>query len=113
MHEMSIAQNIIDIVDEYMQKDPAGKLTQVGVEIGELIAVVPGSLSFCYEALVENTAYHGSELKILIRPVTGICEDCGKSLTIKNFAFNCPACQSQKIQVTGGQEFNITHLEVV
>ena len=43
---MSIAQSILDIVDEYMAKEDNVKLLEVAVEIGELVAVVPESLSF-------------------------------------------------------------------
>ncbi|MCK4754717.1 MAG: hydrogenase maturation nickel metallochaperone HypA, partial [Calditrichia bacterium] len=39
MHEMSIAQSILDIVDEYMTKENGRKLMEVAVEVGELVAV--------------------------------------------------------------------------
>lgn len=112
MHEMSIAQSILDIVDEYMTKENGGRLLEVAVEVGELTAVVPDSLSFCYEALVENSPYQDSKIRINIIPLTGTCSNCSKSFKIKNFEFLCPACQSPGISVEGGQELRISHLEV-
>jgi hydrogenase nickel incorporation protein HypA/HybF len=112
MHEMSIAQSILDIVDEYMVKEDNAKLIEVAVEIGELVAVVPDSLSFCYGALVDDTPYMNSKLIINILPLTAVCSQCAHHFTIKEFNFVCSACQSTNVTVTRGQELRITHLEV-
>jgi hydrogenase nickel incorporation protein HypA/HybF len=112
MHEMSIAQSILDIVDEYMAKEDNAKLIEVAVEIGELVAVVPDSLSFCYDTLVDDTPYMNSKLIINILPLTAVCSQCAQSFTIKEFNFVCSACQSTNVTVTRGQELRITHLEV-
>ena len=109
---MSIAQSILDIVDDYMTKENGGKLVEVAIEVGELTAVVPDSLTFCYEALVDNSPYQDSKIKINIIPLTGNCSDCGKLFKIEKFEFLCPTCQSSDISVEGGQELRITHLEV-
>ena len=111
MHEMSLAQSIIDIVDEYMHEEK-GKLLEVAVEVGELVAVVPESLIFCYEALVEETRYQGSKISVNILPLTGNCRSCSHTFQIENFKFICPNCQSGDVVVSSGQELRITHLEV-
>ena len=112
MHEMSIAQSILDIVDEYMLNENGQCLKEVAVEIGELVAVVPDSLTFCFEVLVEDTPYRGSRLSISIIPLNGTCSDCRHSFRIKNYMFKCPTCQSTNLQIQGGQELKISHLEV-
>ena len=112
MHEMSIAQSILNIVDEYMINENGHHLKEVAVEIGELVAVVPDSLTFCYEVLIEDTPYKNSKLDITIIPLTGTCTDCSQSVKIKNYEFICPHCQSTKLEIQGGQELRITHLEV-
>jgi len=112
MHEMSIAQSILDIVGEYMTKEDGGRLLEVAVEVGELTAVVPDSLTFCYEALVENSPYENSKIRINVIPLTGTCSKCNNSFKIEKFEFLCPTCQSSNISVEGGEELRITHLEV-
>ena len=112
MHEMSIAQSILNIVDEYMTRENGQKLKEVAVEIGELVAVVPDSLTFCYEVLVEDTDYRDSALNIQIIPLKGTCTACSRSFKIKNYEFLCPHCQSTSLEIQGGQELRITHLEV-
>ena len=112
MHEMSIAQSISDIVDDYMAKEESNKLTEVAVEVGELVAVVPESLIFCYDALVENTTYQGSKLVITVLPLIAECSECKQKTKIEDFNFCCSTCQSTDIRVNGGQELRISHLEV-
>ena len=112
MHEMSIAQSILDIVDDYMSKEDGRKLTEVAVEVGELVAVVPDSLIFCYDALIENTAYHGSNLIVTVLPLMAKCTNCSETTKIENFNFICSACQSTEIQVNDAQALRISHLEV-
>ncbi len=58
MHEMSLAQNILEIVQDTMSREKLngpGKLREVAVQVGELVAVVPESLEFCFNVLTENT----------------------------------------------------------
>jgi len=112
MHEMSIAQSILEIVDETLAKQNNGKLQEVVVQIGELVAVVPDSLEFCYEALVKDTKYESSKIIINVLPIKANCKKCDNRFEIKNMLFICPQCESTNIQVTQGQELKISHLEV-
>lgn len=112
MHEMSIAQSILDIVAETLNDQSQGQLKEVVVQIGELTAVVPESLQFCYNVIIEDTPYKGSHLKVQILPVHGQCETCQSEFEIKNLQFICPKCQSKDVQVNQGQELKISHLEV-
>ncbi len=112
MHEMSIAQSVLEIIEESIGNPPRKSLRSVTVAVGELTAVVPDSLQFCFEALIAETPYQGTELIIRHMPLNGYCRDCHYKFSIKNYNFSCPACQSGSIEVTGGQELNVTELEV-
>jgi len=114
MHEMSIAQNILEIVQEEMGKnqDTRGRVKEVAVQIGELVAVVPESLEFCFNILIENTEFSEAQLKIEILPLTGKCQMCQHQFHIQNYSFICPLCDSTKIIIIQGQELIIRHLEV-
>ncbi len=112
MHEMSIAENILEIVKETLRNQNSSKLLSVTVQVGELTAVIPESLSFCFETVVENTPYKGAKLKIVEVPLTGKCKNCGKEFHISNYCFICPNCESTKVEIIGGQELNVSELEV-
>ncbi|GAB4364291.1 MAG: hydrogenase maturation nickel metallochaperone HypA [Calditrichia bacterium] len=111
MHEMSIAQNILEIVKEYLGNEHK-KLLSVTVEVGELTAVIPESLQFCFEAVLAETPYPDARLIIKQIPLSGQCEQCGKVFKIENYLFTCPECKSIQIKVLNGQELKVTELEV-
>ena len=48
MHEMSIAQSIIDIVQQEMARHQVSKVSVIRLVVGEFTAVVPDSLTFSF-----------------------------------------------------------------
>lgn len=111
MHELSIAQSIIEIVEETMAGQQ-GKVLEVSVDIGELVAVVPESLKFCYDVVTEDSKFAGSKLIVNILPVTARCRQCTTEFRVENFMFICPECSSVDHEMLQGQELKVNHLEV-
>lgn len=112
MHEMSIAQNIIEIVEEITKEHQLKNVKKVIVKIGKLVAVVPESLHFCYETLTTGTNMEKSELVINIIPIVGKCSDCNKQFEVESYFFSCPFCKGSNVKLIQGQELNISELEV-
>ena len=112
MHELSIAQNILEIVDETLSKNQYKKLLEIKVQIGELIAIVPESLRFCYECLIKDSPYAGSKINIEVIPVKIFCKNCKKNYKIKELFFICPVCHKKNVELIQGKELKISHLEV-
>jgi hydrogenase nickel incorporation protein HypA/HybF len=64
MHEVCIAQGILDAVrTETAARQPA-RAIKVGVRIGEMAGVDPDSLAFCFEVLVKGSDLEPLELAI-------------------------------------------------
>ncbi len=112
MHEMSIAQSLLDVIKEEMQKHHATVLKSVRVHIGQLSAIVPESLSFCFEIMTSGTELEGAKLNMEIIPLVGNCRTCGKSFEIEDYAFQCPFCDGTDIETVSGQELSIVEMEV-
>jgi hydrogenase nickel incorporation protein HypA/HybF len=112
MHEMSIAQSLVDILNEEMVKNRAKVLRSVKLNIGQLSAIVPESLSFCFEIIVSGTAMEGAELVMEMIPLKGVCLDCEKAFEIEDYAFSCPHCSSANIKTIAGQDLSIVEMEV-
>lgn len=112
MHEMSIAQSLLDVIKEEMQKHRATELKSVLVHIGQLSAIVPESLSFCFEIMTSGTELEGAKLNMEIIPLTGNCRTCGKPFEIKDYVFQCPFCDGTDIETLSGQELSIVEMEV-
>jgi len=90
MHEMTIAQNLIEIIKDEMIRHDAKTLKSVLLHVGQLTTIVPESLSFCFEVMTSGTEMEGAELIIDIIPLKGMCRECEKTFEIRDYAFECP-----------------------
>lgn len=112
MHEMSIAQSLVDILKEEMEKNDAVTLKSVKLHIGQLSAIVPEALSFCFEVIASGTEMEGAKLVMELIPLRGICLECDQAFEIEDYAFTCPHCKSPNIQTIAGQDLSIVEMEV-
>ena len=112
MHEMAIAQGILDIALTANDREGGSRITKIKLLIGEMAGVEPDALQFCFGALAAGTAAAEAELAIDIIPLTGCCDSCGTSFPIERYRFVCPSCQSGQVQTISGRELAVEHLEV-
>ena len=112
MHEMSIAQNVIDIIREEMALNNATLLRSVRLHIGQLSAVVPESLQFCFDVITAGTNMEGAVLNMELLPLMGYCPGCDREFEIKEHTFLCPFCGERKIHILSGRELSIVEIEV-
>ncbi len=112
MHEMSIAQSLIDIIKEEMEKNSARTLRSVRLHIGQMSAVVPDALSFCFEVITTGTEMEGARLDMEVIPLEAFCRQCKDTFQIEDYAFACPDCGGTEIEVIGGQDLSIVEMEV-
>ncbi len=109
---MSIAQSILEIVEDIMKDEPKTHLKKVIVEVGELTAVVPESLEFCYQALTAGTELEESRIVIEQIPVLARCRNCHEEFHADSVFLICPHCQSGDVQILRGQELQVKELEI-
>jgi len=112
MHEMSLAQSIFEIILKEMEQCDSNVLKSVRLRIGKMSAVMPESLSFCFELITEGTDFEGAELLMDIIPLAGLCNECKMEFEIEDYAFECPSCGSTRIEVISGRELDIVEIEV-
>jgi hydrogenase nickel incorporation protein HypA/HybF len=112
MHEMSIAQSLVDILREEMVKNNARALKSVRLHVGQMSAVVPDSLSFCFNVITKETELEGAELVMEVIPIEGLCRECKETFLIEDYAFECPHCGSKEIKTISGQDLSIVEIEV-
>lgn len=112
MHELSIAQNILDIVRQYLPSDGPQQVRTVKVRIGDMAGVVPDSLEFCFKAITGATSLEGAELVIEHIPVVIRCTQCGKEHSFEHQAFYCPFCNSADVRMLSGNELSVVEIEV-
>jgi hydrogenase nickel incorporation protein HypA/HybF len=112
MHELSIAEGILEIVNETIRDEPGAVVEKVFVDVGILVAVVPDSLDFCYTAITSETPLQGSQLVIRQVPICVRCRDCGGESEVQSFIFRCPHCDGGALETLSGNELSVTGIEV-
>src|SRR5208337_4427711 len=112
MHELSIANAILDAVREERARLNAVRVIKVGVRIGELAGVDPEALSFGFEVLVKDTDLAPLALAIESTSRRHECPHCKCVFTVVEYQVDCPACGSKETRCIGGDELELAYLEV-
>ncbi len=76
-----------------------------------MAAVVPESLTFCFNLISENTIAAGAEIEIESLPVIARCSDCGTLFEVENLMFICPRCQAPALELVSGRELTLLNIE--
>lgn len=113
MHEMSIAINIIDRVKSEMEEHGAHRLKSLNLKIGEMTAVEPESLRFCFNAMTEGTVLEGAKLHIEEIALKGRCKACNNEFPLEQYFITaCPDCGEKESDLISGKELDFTSMEV-
>lgn len=112
MHELSIAENILSIVEDYARRNDASKVVSVKLRIGEMSGVQPEPLAFCFEICANGTVAEGASLEIERVPLSARCRACNVAFDVEGYCFLCPDCGSTEVEIISGRELQVTEMEV-
>jgi hydrogenase nickel incorporation protein HypA/HybF len=122
MHELSIAEAVLQIALDHAERPPAGarasssgrsrRVVRVEVKVGHLRQVVPDALTFAFGLVAQGTAAEGAELAIEEVPAAGRCRDCGARGALPGFPLVCERCGSWDVEVQQGEELLVDSLEL-
>lgn len=108
MHEMAIAQGILDIIRENTSK----RVISIRLRIGEMSGVVNEALEFSFRAASTGTIAEGASLLIERVHLAAKCSDCSGTFTVHHYCFECPACKGRNFRIISGRELQIEEIEV-
>jgi hydrogenase nickel incorporation protein HypA/HybF len=109
---MSLAEGVLQLIEDAARKDRFSKVTTVWLEIGQLSGVEPEAMAFCFDAVARDSVAAGARLEIIALPGAGWCMACAKTVAMTEVFGECPECGSYQMQVTGGTEMRVKELEV-
>jgi hydrogenase nickel incorporation protein HypA/HybF len=112
MHELSVANSILEAVRKERERLNGARVTKVGVRIGELAGVDPEALSFGFEILVKDSGLEPLALEIEFVSRRHECSHCRHVFTVMDYRLDCPACGSTETRCIGGDELDLAYLEV-
>ncbi len=112
MHEMSLCEGILQIIEDHAQTQQFSSVKTVWLEIGALSGIEIEAMRFGFEAVTRNTIANGARLEIIEIPGTAWCMQCEKQVRVARRFDGCSICGDYELQVTGGDEMRIKELEV-
>jgi hydrogenase nickel incorporation protein HypA/HybF len=113
MHEMGIAQQLVQIAIDSIPKDIENpKVEILNLKIGKLASVVEHSLTFCIEIITKDTPLENVRLNIDFVPVLVHCISCDNKWEVTGPVFQCPFCEDGDVKMITGREIEITSLEL-
>jgi hydrogenase nickel incorporation protein HypA/HybF len=110
MHELSIADSLLEIVSRHAQ---GRRVERVELKIGHLRQVVPSALEFAFELLACGTCAEGAELVVQEIPPAGRCCACGAESIMRDFPLRCSGCGGLDLELLAGEELTVDALELV
>jgi len=112
MHELGIAHSVLEAVRTEMGRHPGTYPSKVGVRIGEMAAIDPDALRFCFEAIIRDTDLESLALEIKVCPRRHCCRSCGHDFIVRDYDSRCPQCASLETMCISGDELELHYLEV-
>jgi hydrogenase nickel incorporation protein HypA/HybF len=112
MHELSIAQSIVEIIEQHVPENRRPDVRAVSVEVGDFSGVVPDTLLFAFEAIVSGTLLESARLDIRRVPVVLRCSDCGAEVEGPAPVFACTGCGGSRLRMISGSELQVREVEL-
>lgn len=112
MHEMSLAEGILQLIEDASRQQSFARVSTVWLEIGQLAGVEVEAMRFCFDAVTRGSLADGAQLEIISTPGSGWCMQCAETVALSEVFGACPQCGVHQVQVTGGTEMRVKELEV-
>lgn len=95
MHELSLAQHLLDLTLEGARQSGAHRVVGLHHVVGPLSPLEETSLSFYWEHVSQATPAAGSVVHVRRLPMTLMCTNCGRPFQLRGEVWACPGCGSE------------------
>lgn len=110
MHELGLIYQMVKTVDDVVAENHLSEVDKIVLQVGEMTDVVPSFLTEAWQVAKESTAYPNAKLELEIIKGTAKCLDCNFESEVKDFDLTCPKCNSPKLKLLSGREFEIKEI---
>jgi hydrogenase nickel incorporation protein HypA/HybF len=109
MHELGIARNIVSIAIAHAG---GARVKRVSLHVGQLSAIMPDAIRFCFDVCSRNTVVEGATLAITVVGGRGRCRACGQEMSMER-PFGLCVCGSRQLECIAGEELLIKEMELL
>ena len=111
MHELGLAQDVLEKVKAEARAKALSKVTYAKVKIGETLITDPPEFEEIFSTISAGSVAEGMQIDLEILPLKASCSDCKKEFKSKVLRLDCPHCGSTNIQISSGKELLIEDLK--
>lgn len=112
MHEMSLAESVIDLVEYRARREGCRRVKTVRLEIGKLSGVELDAMRFCFDAVADGTLAESAALDIVEEDGRAWCFDCGRLMLLVRRGDPCPGCGGHRMRLDEGLAMRVKELEI-
>lgn len=112
MHELSLMQNLVEIIEETAAKHGASHVTEVVLEVGCASGAEPEALEFAWESVCENVLLKNAVLNLQMIPLVLLCNGCGQEYRANEIFSPCPVCGSLHSAIKSGKELRVVSISI-
>lgn len=110
MHELSIAQSIVEIAEDYAQKEQASKVKELELSIGTMAGIEFDSLEFALSVCTKGTCLEEAHIQIEKVQARARCLDCDSDFDVVHLFDGCPICKGYRTMLLCGKELKVKSL---
>ena len=112
MHELSVTQNLLDIVLQHAEDHDARQISVIHLVIGQLASIVDDCVQFYWDIISADTIAQGATLDFRRIPAQLRCDSCQQSYPLRGDDWTCPYCGASAAHLVAGEEFYVESIEV-
>jgi hydrogenase nickel incorporation protein HypA/HybF len=113
MHELSLAQGIIDIAVAEARKRRAVAVKNIKLRLGYFTGVVREALEFSFEVAKRGTLAESAVLEIETVELKTLCRRCGVvGRPAEDFCLTCSHC-GDPVEILAGREMEVAYVDLV
>jgi len=112
MHELAIAQAILDRAQAASEGNGGARVLKIGLRIGAISGVEADALTFGIEALSKDTPFAGVVLEVEHCKRKQRCAACAAEFEPEGFSTSCPTCKGDESICIAGKELDVTFFEL-
>lgn len=113
MHELSLAEEIVRMVEDSAARERFRRVATLRLEAGALAGVEVASLRFALEAIVPGTCLEAATIVIDEPQGRAWCSTCAAEVSIASRAEPCPVCNAYPLTMLQGDALRVVDLVVV
>ena len=112
MHELSLALNMREIIEDQAKKEGFTSVSSVTLEVGKLSHVEADAMRFCFSSAMAGSCAEHATLHITQTEGLGFCQSCLKTSRLTQLYDPCEFCGAFGLEVTEGNDIKIKQIAV-